>query len=132
MSADIDAIRAALAAVPSVPWTAGSGHVYAPETDEWRAMDINCNAAMNKLVGRPLARYIAACHPKAIAALLDALEAAQQAAPAAQPMRQPLTEAEIAGIVREESKGSAIRRDGTTSLRIARAIERAHGIGDAA
>ena len=44
------------------------------------------------------------------------------------PARAPLTEAQIAAIVREASAGSAIRRDGSTSQRIARAIEAAHGI----
>ena len=44
------------------------------------------------------------------------------------PQRNPLTDEEIAAIVREASRGSAIRRDGSTSLRIARAIEAAHGI----
>jgi hypothetical protein len=43
--------------------------------------------------------------------------------------RIPLSEEHIKSIVREASKGSAIRRDGTTSTRIARAIEAAHGIG---
>lgn len=36
---------------------------------------------------------------------------------------EPLTEAEIAAIVREAAKGSSIRRDGSTSERIARAVE---------
>ena len=36
---------------------------------------------------------------------------------------QGLTEEEIAAIVREAAKGSAIKRDGSTSERIARAIE---------
>ena len=44
-------------------------------------------------------------------------------------VRQPLTDEKIAEIVREAAKNSAIRRDGTTSHRIARAIEAAHGIG---
>jgi len=44
------------------------------------------------------------------------------------PQRKPLTDEEIVAIVREESRGSAISRDGSTSLRIARAIEAAHGI----
>ena len=42
--------------------------------------------------------------------------------------RKPLTDEQIVSIVREASKGSAIRRDGSTSHRIARAIEAAHGI----
>ena len=42
--------------------------------------------------------------------------------------RKPLTDERIADIVREVSHGSAIRRDGSTSMRIARAIESAHGI----
>ena len=42
--------------------------------------------------------------------------------------RKPLTDEQIIAIVREASQGSAIRRDGSTSLRIARAIEAAHGI----
>jgi hypothetical protein len=42
--------------------------------------------------------------------------------------RKPLTDAEIAAIVREAAKGSAIKRDGSTSERIARAIEAAHGV----
>jgi hypothetical protein len=42
--------------------------------------------------------------------------------------RKPLTDEEINALVREASRGSAIRRDGSTSLRIARAIEAAHGI----
>lgn len=45
------------------------------------------------------------------------------------PKRQPLTDEQITAIVREAAKGSAVRRDGSTSHRIARAIERAHGIG---
>lgn len=45
-----------------------------------------------------------------------------------QPRPQPLTDEQIADIVREAAKGSAMRRDGTTSTRIARAIEAAHGI----
>jgi hypothetical protein len=45
------------------------------------------------------------------------------------PDRVPLTAEQVASIVREASQGSAIRRDGTTSLRIVRAVERAHGIG---
>ena len=36
-----------------------------------------------------------------------------------------LTEQEITEIVREAAKGSAIRREGSTSFRIARAIEAA-------
>lgn len=48
--------------------------------------------------------------------------------PAAQPVRQPLTDEQIKAIVREAAEGAALRRDGGTSLRIARAIERAHGI----
>lgn len=40
----------------------------------------------------------------------------------------PLTDEQIASIVREAARGSATRRDGTTSTRIARAIEAAHGI----
>ena len=63
---------------------------------------------------------------------LDAMErlliARQQAAPTAESQRVPLTEVQIGEIVRSASKGSAIRRDGTTSTRIARAIEQAHGI----
>lgn len=43
--------------------------------------------------------------------------------------RQPLSDGQINAIVREAAKGSAIRRDGSTSHRIARAIEKAHGIG---
>lgn len=42
---------------------------------------------------------------------------------------QPLTEEQVLAIVREAARGSAIRRDGSTSVRIARAIEQAHGIG---
>ena len=42
--------------------------------------------------------------------------------------RKPLTDEQIVAIVREASLGSAIRRDGSTSLRIARAIEAAHNI----
>lgn len=42
---------------------------------------------------------------------------------------KPLTDKQITDLVREASRGGAIRRDGSTSLRIARAIERAHGIG---
>lgn len=45
-----------------------------------------------------------------------------------QPTRGPLTEAESAQIVREASRGAATRRDGTTSTRIIRAVEAAHGI----
>jgi hypothetical protein len=55
---------------------------------------------------------------------------AVQLAPASPaPDRAPLTAEQVASIVREASQGSAIRRDGTTSLRIVRAVERAHGIG---
>ena len=46
----------------------------------------------------------------------------------APPQRKPLSEEEIAAIVRVAGKGSAIKRDGSTSQRIARAIERAHDI----
>lgn len=42
--------------------------------------------------------------------------------------RVPLTDEQIATIVRLAIRGSAMRRDGLTSHRIARAIERAHGI----
>jgi len=42
--------------------------------------------------------------------------------------RKPLTDEQIVAIVREASHGSAIRRDGSTTMRIARAIEAAHGI----
>ena len=42
--------------------------------------------------------------------------------------RKPLTDEQIVVIVREASHGSAIRREGSTSIRIARAIEFAHGI----
>ena len=42
--------------------------------------------------------------------------------------RTPLTNDEIAAIVRKAAKGAAIRRDGSTSERIARAIEAAHNI----
>lgn len=42
---------------------------------------------------------------------------------------EPLTDEQIAEIVRDAAKGAATRRDGTTSTRIARAIEAAHGIG---
>jgi len=42
--------------------------------------------------------------------------------------RKPLTDDEIAAIVRKAARGAAIRRDGSTSERIARAIEAAHGI----
>ena len=45
-----------------------------------------------------------------------------------QPKRKPLTDEQIVAIVREASNGSAIRREGSTSMRIARAIEAAHGI----
>ena len=48
------------------------------------------------------------------------------APPAAQ--RKPLTDEQIANIVQAAAKGSAFRRDGTTSTRIARAVETAHGI----
>ena len=44
------------------------------------------------------------------------------------PAREPLTQEQIAGIVREASRGAAMRRDGTTSTRIVRAVEAAHGI----
>ena len=47
---------------------------------------------------------------------------------AAAPALVPLTEEQITAIVREAARGSAIKRDGGTSLRIARAIEAAHGI----
>ena len=46
------------------------------------------------------------------------------------PKREPLTDEQISAIVREAAKGSAIRRDGSTSHRIARAIEASHGIGE--
>ena len=42
--------------------------------------------------------------------------------------RKPLSDEQIRQIVVEASTGSAIKRDGSTSMRIARAIERAHGI----
>ena len=38
---------------------------------------------------------------------------------------EPLTDDEITSIVRDASKGSAIKRDGSTSHRIARAVEQA-------
>ena len=44
------------------------------------------------------------------------------------PQRKPLTDEQIAAIVRVAAKNSAIKRDGSTSQRIARAIEAAHGI----
>ena len=50
------------------------------------------------------------------------------AAPVAAPVAQPLTDEQITNIVREAARGSAIRRDGSTSHRIARAIEAAHGL----
>ena len=55
----------------------------------------------------------------------DSVEVMLYTAP---PQRKPLTDEQIVAIVREASRGSAIRRDGSTSLRIARAIEAAHGI----
>ena len=48
--------------------------------------------------------------------------------PPATQQRKPLTDEQIANIVQAAAKGSAFRRDGTTSTRIARAIEAAHGI----
>jgi hypothetical protein len=54
--------------------------------------------------------------------------AAERHYAAAHPQPAPLTDEQIADIVREASRGSAIRRDGTTSQRIARAIECHHGI----
>ncbi len=42
--------------------------------------------------------------------------------------RKPLSDEQVRQIVVEASTGSAIKRDGSTSMRIARAIERAHGI----
>ena len=50
-------------------------------------------------------------------------------APPAAAVSEPLTDEQITAIVREASKGSATRRDGSTSMRIARAIEAAHNIG---
>ena len=47
----------------------------------------------------------------------------------ATPAAQPLTDEQIKAIVRDAAQGAAFRRDGTTSIRIARAIEAAHGIG---
>ena len=44
------------------------------------------------------------------------------------PQRNPLTPEEIKNIVREASAFAAIRRDGTTSTRIVRGVELAHGI----
>ena len=43
--------------------------------------------------------------------------------------KKPMTEEEIKAIVSEASKGAALRRDGSTSTRIVRAVERHHGIG---
>lgn len=43
----------------------------------------------------------------------------------------PLTEGQIGKIMREASRGAATGREGTTSTRIARAVEQAHGIGTA-
>jgi len=40
----------------------------------------------------------------------------------------PMTDAEIVAVVRAAAKNSAITRDGTTSVRIARAVEAHHGI----
>jgi hypothetical protein len=48
--------------------------------------------------------------------------------PPHEPAAQPLTNEQIGSIVRKASYGSALRRDGSTSHRIARAIEAAHGI----
>ncbi len=57
--------------------------------------------------------------------LLNEVPAAARALLAQQPPAQMLTESEVSAIVREAAKGSATRRDGSTSSRIARAIERA-------
>jgi hypothetical protein len=42
--------------------------------------------------------------------------------------RKPLSDEQVRQIVVEASTGSAIKREGSTSMRIARAIECAHGI----
>jgi hypothetical protein len=51
------------------------------------------------------------------------LNVCSQTHPASKP--EPLTDDEITSIVRDASKGSAIKRDGSTSHRIARAVEAA-------
>ena len=49
---------------------------------------------------------------------------------AAPQQRKPLSDEQIRQIVVEASTSWAFKRDGSTSMRIARAIERAHGIGE--
>jgi len=44
------------------------------------------------------------------------------------PERKPMTDEQVSRIVKEAASGAAIRRDGTTSQRIVRAVEAFHGI----
>ena len=44
--------------------------------------------------------------------------------------RKPLSDEQVRQIVVDASTSWAFKRDGSTSMRIARAIERAHGIGE--
>ena len=55
---------------------------------------------------------------------------APQPAPICEPTYcEPLTDEQIGDVIRDAVRSSYTTRDGTTSYRIARAIERAHGIG---
>lgn len=49
--------------------------------------------------------------------------------PQAEPKREPLSDEQIAEITKKAARRSALRHDRSTSARIARAVERAHGIG---
>jgi primosomal protein N'' len=73
--------------------------------------------SLEELYARTLTATRAAAELRRLHAVnKELLEALKHAA-------EPLTEAEIAAIVREAAKGSSIRRDGSTSERIARAVE---------
>lgn len=58
----------------------------------------------------------------------DAADTLRRLAAEVERLKKPLSDEQIVSIVREAARGSAINRDGTTSQRIARAIEAAHGI----
>ena len=74
-------------------------------TDRYEAMQYGWDQAIDR---------VAECLPEIL-----------YTAPPAAAVSEPLTDEQITAIVREASKGSAIRRDGSTSMRIARAIEAA-------
>lgn len=66
--------------------------------------------------------YQAAC------AYIDSLTQPCAASHVEAAKRGPMSEEQIAAIVREAAQGGVARRDGTTSLRIVRAVEAYHGV----